>query len=325
MGGVAGHQCQVCQHVYATVVGFVRHVTSGKHPICTGDAITNTERKLHAYELMHGSACIDATSLRRMYHDEGKSVLDIAAALSVHHLALYRIFDLLQIERRSLSDAVVLSSAKREQTNVDRFGAKNVWSKESNAFERRNTTVQQRYGVTNVAKLPAVRKTISDRLKNGGYDKVLATKLAKYGYTSPWQVPEIHAKARRNSVLAHSRTSKLQRDIYDAIHHALPELQTEYQVHDGQRSYYFDARVGNLLIEFNGDYWHANPKHYSRDDIIPYPDGPKSASEIWARDAKKHQVAQTAGYDLIVIWEDDWKQHRDTEMARVMQRCKECT
>ncbi len=58
-----------------------------------------------------------------------------------------------------------------------------------------------------------------------------------------------------------------------------------------------------LAIEFNGNYHHANPKKYKADDKIHY----KSAKEIWKRDEEKRIRCEKKNINLIVIWEDDWK------------------
>jgi len=52
---------------------------------------------------------------------------------------------------------------------------------------------------------------------------------------------------------------------------------------------FFDIRLQKIkiIIEVNGDYWHANPKLYLADDLINYPNGTMTAKVIWDRDMKK--------------------------------------
>ena len=61
----------------------------------------------------------------------------------------------------------------------------------------------------------------------------------------------------------------------------------------------------NLIIEVDGDYWHANPSKYSANDFI----GPKKlfAHQIWARDLYKKQKLEELGYQVMSIWESDLK------------------
>ena len=62
-----------------------------------------------------------------------------------------------------------------------------------------------------------------------------------------------------------------------------------------------------LAIEYNGDYWHANPKYYSEDHII----GDIVAKTVWKRDKQKINCCIKAGIELLVIWEDDWINRQD--------------
>jgi G:T-mismatch repair DNA endonuclease (very short patch repair protein) len=70
----------------------------------------------------------------------------------------------------------------------------------------------------------------------------------------------------------------------------------------------YDFKYKNKIIEFNGNYWHANPNKYAHDTIISYPRNKKiKASNIWHKDAKKIEIAKMAGYEVLVIWEDQLK------------------
>ena len=57
-----------------------------------------------------------------------------------------------------------------------------------------------------------------------------------------------------------------------------------------------------LAIEYNGDYWHANPNYYSENYII----GDVPAKIVWKRDKQKINCCIKAGIELLIIWEDDW-------------------
>jgi hypothetical protein len=61
----------------------------------------------------------------------------------------------------------------------------------------------------------------------------------------------------------------------------------------------------NLIIEYNGDYWHCNPKKYNS-DYFNKKKG-KYAWEIWEYDKNKLELIKNYDYNLEVIWEDDLK------------------
>lgn len=62
------------------------------------------------------------------------------------------------------------------------------------------------------------------------------------------------------------------------------------------------------IIEFYGDYWHANPKKFKADDVIKT----KLASEIWINDAARINLLISAGYTVLVIWESELKKFEET-------------
>lgn len=77
----------------------------------------------------------------------------------------------------------------------------------------------------------------------------------------------------------------------------------------GSKSYDFYLPEFNLLIEYNGDYWHCNPKKYSAD----YYNVKKSklAKEIWEYDANKIYLAKSNGYIIETIWESEYKLNKN--------------
>lgn len=65
----------------------------------------------------------------------------------------------------------------------------------------------------------------------------------------------------------------------------------------------------NLLIEYNGDYWHCNPNKYKIDYINKKKN--KTAKEIWVYDKNKLDLAKDKGYLCEVIWETDYKKNKN--------------
>ena len=65
----------------------------------------------------------------------------------------------------------------------------------------------------------------------------------------------------------------------------------------------------NLLIEYNGDYWHCNPKKY--DSTYFNEKKSKTAKELWEYDTNKLHLATKHGYTCEVIWESDYKKDKN--------------
>ncbi len=73
------------------------------------------------------------------------------------------------------------------------------------------------------------------------------------------------------------------------------------------------------IIEYNGDQYHANPKIYEKDSY-PHPyhkTNNYTAEEIRKRDKEKIDLAKSKGYDVLVIWDSEYR--KDPEST--LQKC----
>lgn len=58
------------------------------------------------------------------------------------------------------------------------------------------------------------------------------------------------------------------------------------------------------MYEFHGDFWHGNPVIYSPNKINKK--NSISFGELYNRTKKREQLIKNSGYNLVVIWEDEW-------------------
>lgn len=100
----------------------------------------------------------------------------------------------------------------------------------------------------------------------------------------------------------------------------------EWYIYDNiqKRMYYIDffLKEKGLVIEFNGDYWHANPEKYKGTDIINYPNNKKEIAEnIWENDAKKLNCVRRHPdiKDILVIWESEFRENKEKTIEKCMQ------
>jgi predicted transcriptional regulator/very-short-patch-repair endonuclease len=70
-----------------------------------------------------------------------------------------------------------------------------------------------------------------------------------------------------------------------------------------------------LIVEFFGTMWHMDPRKYKEDDVQPMTK--VLASESWERDKKKLEILKELGYDVLVIWESDWKSSKEQEKEKI--------
>lgn len=78
---------------------------------------------------------------------------------------------------------------------------------------------------------------------------------------------------------------------------------------------FFDVKHNDVIIEFNGDYWHANPKKYTENEFIRG----VPVIEIWERDRIKREVAESSGYRFITVWESEFTQDKLGTIERIKQ------
>lgn len=80
-------------------------------------------------------------------------------------------------------------------------------------------------------------------------------------------------------------------------------------------SYDFVYKNKRKVIEFNGDYWHCNPIKYNKNYFHKYLQ--LFAWEVWKRDDLKNDALIQQNYEILVIWENDYKKDKE----KIIQRC----
>lgn len=63
--------------------------------------------------------------------------------------------------------------------------------------------------------------------------------------------------------------------------------------------YEYDFKVGSVLVEVHGDFWHANPLKYNRKNLYDV-----QLKKV-KKDKEKKLFAKQNGFEYIVIWEDE--------------------
>jgi very-short-patch-repair endonuclease len=106
--------------------------------------------------------------------------------------------------------------------------------------------------------------------------------------------------------------------VLNYLRSARMDFVQQYKIRSG-RTFKFDyANVDKkLLIEYNGDMWHMNPKKYSAESLQPRTN--ITAKDIWARDLAKKNIAESAGFTVYYIWESDWKHNRDSVLTKIKE------
>lgn len=79
---------------------------------------------------------------------------------------------------------------------------------------------------------------------------------------------------------------------------------------------YLDSTL-KKVIEFNGDFWHCNPEKF--DENYNHRVMKKTASEIWALDKEKKDWLTNHGYNVLVIWESEYRKDPSATLEKCLR------
>jgi G:T-mismatch repair DNA endonuclease (very short patch repair protein) len=82
---------------------------------------------------------------------------------------------------------------------------------------------------------------------------------------------------------------------------------------------FFDIKIKNILIDVNGDLWHANPKLYKANELLKFPFKKVKAKSVWEKDRSKNELAKSYNYKVFIIWENDMKDMDDNQLIEYLK------
>lgn len=125
------------------------------------------------------------------------------------------------------------------------------------------------------------------------------------------ELNDINSRKVRHSSCFYSKAEK---DLLCSIRDYGIPVSSELCLNNESRRFIYDIHYLDKIIEYNGDFWHANPNVYDSSFISPYNN--LSQEEIHKRDHIKHQLARDRGYEVLVIWEQDYKKDPEKELQK---------
>ena len=93
-------------------------------------------------------------------------------------------------------------------------------------------------------------------------------------------------------------------------------LKEKYMTDKDGNHYAYDFCHNKKIIEFNGDYWHMNPKIYKANEINKTKK--LTAQEVWDFDKRKMECAEEHGYKVLYIWESEYNESRSAVIKKCM-------
>jgi hypothetical protein len=152
---------------------------------------------------------------------------------------------------------------------------------------------------------------------------------------------EISMAKTKGSLISGSSYSKVSQDFFNKIDEYFVSIyETCYATKNYEKIIYIDSiskcylldyyiKDIHVCIEFNGDYYHANPNKYSPDFMFPEFSTDSNiitAKDLWEKDKKKIRLLnESHGIKTIVVWEGDYYKNRDNEefYKKIIKQCIE--
>lgn len=112
--------------------------------------------------------------------------------------------------------------------------------------------------------------------------------------------------------------SKQEKDLYYTLKQEFPMLTDQWCLKENgsEKRFLYDMTLEKKIIEYNGDFWHANPLSFDKTFVNPYTN--ESFEDIRKKDERKLAVAINQGYKVLVVWESDYRKNKQKEIERCL-------
>lgn len=217
------------------------------------------------------------------------------------------------IKSNSISESANLQSVRKSYTDTcyNKYGVKNVSQNEEIKKKKEQSSIDK-YGTINVFQ--------SEKIKA----KSRKTCLEKYGTE---YAGRFFLKNSGTLSKFHIKISKILESLNIQYKNEVPGLFLAYN-NFLQKEYspVVDILIEDkrLVIECNGDFWHANPKMYKDSDIFHTWEGTKTAKEIQDKDKSRISQIESFGYNVLVIWESEFNHNKQDIERKIIDAIKNC-
>lgn len=148
--------------------------------------------------------------------------------------------------------------------------------------------------------------------------KIWKKRQEKWQATLNEKLPEEKARINRLKLSKGITVSSAEKIIFAEVKKILPEVEHQFTLcNSNKKQFIYDIRINNKIIEYHGDFWHCNPSKYSSDYINPRTK--LKAIDKWNIDSVKLQYARDRGYEVLVVWESDFKKNKEEIIKKCIQ------
>jgi G:T-mismatch repair DNA endonuclease (very short patch repair protein) len=276
----------------------------------------NKEEVKFLYIKHNFSEISNEEKLKEEYEVNMFSLPDIRNKYGLDFKSILFLLDYFKIKRRSGSESSILISVPKQKITMKKnYGVE--WSSQLESVKelKRQKNIEK-FGVDNIWKSNWFKEN-QDRFffDKHGMDR------SEYNKQYWNSLPE---EDKKEHILKSLTKSSIESSIELKIKAILDIMNIQYisqmKIFGKLGNIYlFDICVGNILIEVNGDFWHANPNKYKSGDILRIPGREKTSEEIWKRDQNKRLDAEKKGFNVVYLWECFIRKSSNEELIEVLK------
>lgn len=296
--------------------------------------LTSGGRHIYTCKSKDGNLSKAEIKLKYLEYNFGKSILEdvcndyqnlyslpmIKEKYGLDSKSVYFLLSLKNIRIRSISEsALLISKDKAVSTLQKKYGNEitNV-SQLPEIKEKVKRTFLQHYGVDNIWKLAEYNKKCCEMYPESHkvhMEKLIAGRNKFWNDITEEQLCEWKEKVSRGYEANNMFSSSLETRFCRILNNLNISYIRQFHIKGSRHPYDFHLVDSKIIIEINGNFWHANPKYYKETDVISYPGGNKvTAKTVWEKDQKFIDYAIKNKYKIIVIWESEMNCKNDKEL-----------
>ncbi|MCK9574820.1 MAG: very short patch repair endonuclease [Clostridia bacterium] len=246
------------------------------------------------------------------------------------------LIDYYKIHKRNIKESSnLISQEKYRKTCNEKYGVDNV-SKVDAVQKKKENTFILHYGVNNIFKDKEFKDYITENNFAWLYDEsnksraISQSKSIRYFWenVSDERKYEIHEYNKLqyqkwwNNLSQEEKTAVIQKrqayvsKIETRVAKILRDNNITYtaQFWINRKSYDFRFDKTKILLEVQGDFWHANPSKYCANDVLKHPGSWVTAQQLWEKDKMKNDIALSYGYKVLYLWESEINKLTDVEL-----------
>lgn len=307
-----------------------------------GVSLDKNEIKLNQLKF-HYSIDFNYSLLFNLYIEKEYSLPDFKKEFGLSYKQTSFLLDYFGIKRRNISEAYYQNRKveKTKRTLIKKFGVDNA-SKSNIIKQKKKETFLQNYGVENIWKSKEYYQWLHEYMEDKYGKKSLPN---KYGNMQKWWNKQTEEYKKEHMKPANKAYKKFWENASDEIKNEIIQrrckeivcyynssletriakildmMQISYERQKWIKNKSYDFRINktNVIIEVQGDFWHANPNIYNDEDVLNFPGGIRKASDLWDIDKKKKRIAEDYGYQMIYFWESELNELDDSQLLILME------